>query len=271
MISPSVTPAEADIAAAVPRAPPTLAQLEALAGSAPMVEVDHLVAGYGYMEILHGFSLRAGRGRSLCLIGPNGAGKSTVLHAIYGLARVMAGTIRINGHDITSLPPQQKLEAARMAYVLQDSSIFPDMTVLENLLMGGYRMPLRHQAAAAADRICTRYPALGHRRSQRANVLSGGERRLLEIARALMMEPEVLLVDEPSIGLSPRNIDMVFEILSELRDAAGKTIILVEQNARKGLEFADVGYVLVAGQLVMAGSGEALRQDPDVGRRFLGI
>jgi len=249
---------------------PDTARLEALAGGPPAVQIDGLVAGYGAMEILHRLSLRVARGQSLCLIGPNGAGKSTVLNAIYGFTRIHAGTIRVNGQDVTRLRPAQKLRRAGLAYVLQDSSIFPDMTVEENLLMGGYLMRDPAKAHQAAARICAQYPALERRRGHRASVLSGGERRLLEIARALMMDPAVLLVDEPSIGLEPRFIGMVFELLSELQHARGKTIVLVEQNARKGLEFADLGYVLVAGEVAMAGPAAELRNDPAVGRMFLG-
>ena len=262
--------APATLATALARPRPTVAQLEQLAGGAPMVAIDDLVAGYGGMAILHGFSLRVARGSSLCLIGPNGAGKSTVLRAIYGLARVMAGTISVNGKPVTHLRAEQKLRHAGVAYVLQESSIFPDMTVEENLLMGGYLMRDRRDAAAAAERIFERHSALAQRRSQRASVLSGGERRLLEISRALMMGPAVLLVDEPSIGLEPRYIEMVFKLLRQLQQEEGKTIILVEQNARKGLAFADLGYVLVDGDLAMAGTGADLCHDPEVGRLFVG-
>ncbi|MGH6902208.1 MAG: ABC transporter ATP-binding protein, partial [Geminicoccaceae bacterium] len=232
--------------------------------------IENLNAGYGRMEILHGFSLAVAKGQSLCLIGPNGAGKSTVLHSIYGFTTITAGAICAQGKDITRLNPNAKLKDAGIAYILQDNSVFPDMTVEENLLMGGYLMGRPRQARAAAHRVLDRYPRLAERRSQRAGVLSGGERRLLEISRALIMEPEVLLVDEPSIGLEPRFIDMVFEILGDLQRKEGKTIVMVEQNAKKGLEFADIGYVLAAGQLALAGRGEELLADPKVGRLFLG-
>jgi len=251
-------------------APPGIAQLERLAGATPMIAIDNLVAGYAGMEVLHGFSLRLARGGSLCLIGPNGAGKSTVLHAIFGLTRVISGTVMVDGVNVTPLRPEQKLRQVGMAYVLQESAIFPDMTVEENLRMGGYLMRHPAEAAAAAERVCQRYGALAQRRHQRASVLSGGERRLLEIARALMMDPAILLVDEPSIGLEPRYVDMVFGLLRQLQQAEGKTIILVEQNARKGLAFADLGYVLVDGQLAMAGTGAELSHDPEVARLFLG-
>jgi branched-chain amino acid transport system ATP-binding protein len=247
-----------------------ISELDRLAGATPLLAIDRLHAGYGRMEILRDVSLRVARGRSVCLVGPNGAGKSTVLNAIYGFARIFSGAITVSGSDITKLPASAKLKAARLAYVLQKESVFPDMTVEENLLMGGYLLDLPSQAKQAAEEVLDRYPALKARRHERARVLSGGERRLLEISRALIMDPEVLLIDEPSIGLEPRAIDMIFETLRELRDRNGKTLILVEQNARKGLEFADVGYVLVAGRLVMAGYGQELLDDPDMGRLFLG-
>ncbi|MDH3239992.1 MAG: ABC transporter ATP-binding protein [Alphaproteobacteria bacterium] len=248
----------------------TAERIAALAGGPPLLTVENLAAGYGKMEILHAFSLAIGQGRSLCLIGPNGAGKSTVLHSIYGFTRIFSGTITVDGRDVTGLSPSQKLRSAGIAYILQDNSVFPDMTVTENLLMGGYLLPNRAAARDAADRVLEKYPRLAQRAGQRASVLSGGERRLLEISRALIMDPKVLLVDEPSIGLEPRFIDMVFEILAELQKVDGRTIVMVEQNAKKGLEFADVGYVLVSGSLALAGPGVELLENEQVGRLFLG-
>ncbi|MDP6603203.1 MAG: ABC transporter ATP-binding protein [Rhodospirillales bacterium] len=249
---------------------PSRDRLAELAGGEAMLCIEGLTAGYGKMEVLHAFDLMVGAGQSLCLIGPNGAGKSTILHSIYGFTNITSGAIRIRGEDVTRLGPNEKLKDAGVAYILQDNSVFADMTVEENLLMGGYLIDSRHDARAAAERVLDKYPRLAERRHERAGVLSGGERRLLEISRALIMEPEVLLVDEPSIGLEPRFIDMVFGILDELRRDEGKTVIMVEQNAKKGLEFADVGYVLVSGQLAMADTGAALLDDPEVGRLFLG-
>jgi len=245
-------------------------RLAELAGGAPLVEIRRLTAGYGKMEILHGVSLQVAAGQSLCLIGPNGAGKSTVLHSIYGFTDIRGGQILIDGREVTRSSAKDKLKHAGIAYILQDNSVFPDMSVEENLWMGGYLMPRPREAKAAAERVFEKYPRLAERRRQPARVLSGGERRLLEISRALVMSPEVLLVDEPSIGLEPRYIDMVFEILDDLQRAEGKTIVMVEQNAKKGLEFADIGYVLVSGQVAMAGPGRELLEDPDVGRLFLG-
>ncbi len=241
-----------------------------LAGGEAFLSIEKLRAGYGRMEILHEFDLRIGKGQSLCLIGPNGAGKSTVLHSIFGFTNIFAGIIRIGEKDVTHMKPNQKLLEAGVAYILQDNSVFPDMTVEENLWMGGFLKNRPEEAREAAEKVFEKYPRLAARRKQPARVLSGGERRLLEISRALVMQPEVLLVDEPSIGLEPRFIDMVFEILEDLQKTEGKTIIMVEQNAKKGLEFADIGYVLVSGQLAKAGPGDELLEDPDVGRLFLG-
>lgn len=249
---------------------PSRDEIAALAAGTPFLNIEGLVAGYGKMEILHQLDLQVGKGQSLCLIGPNGAGKSTVLHSIYGFTNITGGTISVDGRDITRLGPNAKLRDAGVAYILQDNSVFPDMTVEENLWMGGYLMNRPAKAKAAAEKVFDRYTRLAERRHQLARVLSGGERRLLEISRALVMDPEILLVDEPSIGLEPRFIDMVFEILHDLQHVDGKTIVMVEQNARKGLEFSDIGYVLVSGQVAMAGKGSDLLENPDVGRLFLG-
>lgn len=236
----------------------------------PALRLHDLSAGYGRMEILHGVSFEVQSGQAVCLVGPNGAGKSTILHSIYGFAEIMGGSILAAGRDVTRLSPNQKLLNAGIAYILQDNSVFPNMTVQENLWMGGFLMNDPAKAKEAADRIFSKYSRLAERRSQPARVLSGGERRLLEITRALVMEPKILLVDEPSIGLEPRYIEMVFEILSDLKQTHEKAIVIVEQNAKKGLAFADMGYVLVAGEIAKSGSGDALLQDPEVGRLFLG-
>ena len=164
----------------------------------------------------------------------------------------------------------QKLKEAGISYILQDNSVFPDMTVEENLMMGAYLNENTDEVRISIERIFEKYDRLKVRRSKPARVLSGGERRLLEISRALVMEPNILLVDEPSIGLEPRFIDMVFEILDDLQRNEGKTILMVEQNAKKGLEFCDIGYVLVSGNLAMADTGNKLLENPDVGRLFLG-
>ena len=245
-----------------------------LANNAPYVSIENLKAGYGQMEILHTFNLQVARRQSLCLIGPNGAGKSTILHSIFGFTNIFSGRIMVGDgddkRDITKLTSSEKLKNAGIAYILQDKSVFPNMTVEENLWMGGFLMDKPDQAKEKAETIFAKYSRLAERRTHQAKVLSGGERRLLEISRALMMDPEILLVDEPSIGLEPRFIDMVFEILDDLQNHEGKTIIMVEQNAKKGLKFADIGYVLVSGETAIAGPGDELLDNPEVGRLFLG-
>ena len=249
---------------------PSTDDLKKLLSNDVHLTIKQLSAGYGKMEILHNFDLFVSKAQSLCLIGPNGAGKSTILHSIYGFTNIFSGQIEIDGKEITHLTPAEKLKTCGIAYILQDNSVFPDMTVEENLLMGGYTKENPSEAHEEAERVLQKYERLNQRRNQPAKVLSGGERRLLEISRALVMKPSVLLVDEPSIGLEPKYIDMVFEILSDLQKNEKKTIILVEQNAKKGLEFADIGYVLVSGQTAIAGKGDDLLKNDDVGRLFLG-
>ena len=249
---------------------PDIKDLQKLSGSNLHLQIKNLNAGYGKMEILHNFDLLVDKAQSLCLIGPNGAGKSTILHSIYGFTNIFSGKIEIDGNEITTLTPAQKLKSCGIAYILQDNSVFPDMTVEENLLMGGYIKDKTEESYAEAQRVLEKYERLNKRRNQPAKVLSGGERRLLEISRALVMRPSILLVDEPSIGLEPRYIEMVFEILEDLQKNEKKTIIMVEQNAKKGLEFADIGYVLVSGQTAIVGEGDELLKNPDVGRLFLG-
>ena len=249
---------------------PGTKELENLSSENNYLTIKKLSAGYGKMEILHDFDLFVSKAQSLCLIGPNGAGKSTILHSIYGFTNIFAGQIEIDGKEITNLTPAEKLKSCGIAYILQDNSVFPDMTVEENLLMGGYIKDKQDESREEAEKILQKYERLRNRRNQPAKVLSGGERRLLEISRALVMKPNILLVDEPSIGLEPKYIDMVFEILGDLQKNEKKTIILVEQNAKKGLQFADIGYVLVSGETAIAGKGDDLLNNPDVGRLFLG-
>ena len=239
-----------------------------------MIDVRDLRIDYDNVCAVRDLDLQIAPGEIYGLIGPNGAGKSTILHSIFGFTNIFSGQIRIgegdNKRDVTKLTSSEKLSRAGIAYILQDKSIFPGMTVEENLWMGGYLKEKPAEAKEAAEKIFEKYSRLAERRSHLARVLSGGERRLLEISRALVMEPEVLLVDEPSIGLEPRFIDMVFEILDDLQNTEGKTIIMVEQNAKKGLEFADIGYVLVSGELAIAGKGDDLLKNPKVGELFLG-
>ena len=208
-------------------------RLDALAGDEPLLRVDGLVAGYGNVEVVHGVDLRLGRGQALCLIGPNGAGKSTILHSIFGLTDIRGGRIEVGGRNVTRLGPNAKLRDAGIAYVLRDSSVFPDMTVEQNLWLGEQLMGRRIDARHATERVFERYPFLAARRDEPARLLSRGERRLLEIARAIVMRPRLLLVDEPSIGLEPAFVEQIFDMLRDLRDRDGLAIVLVERNAKQ--------------------------------------
>ena len=212
---------------------PGSAELKKLSQDDVYLTIKKLSAGYGKMEILHDFDLFVSRAQSLCLIGPNGAGKSTILHSIYGFTNIFSGQIEIEGKEITKMTPAQKLKSVGIAYILQDNSVFPDMTVEENLLMGGYIKDQTEESYQEAEKILEKYESLRNRRSQPAKVLSGGERRLLEISRALVMKPSVLLVDEPSIGLEPKYIDMVFEILGDLQNNEKKQLFWLSKMQKK--------------------------------------
>ena len=233
-----------------------------------LLALRSLTAGYGSSVILHDVSLTVEAGQIVCLIGPNGAGKSTVLRALYGFARLLSGQILYDGADITGHPPADLLERG-IAYVPQGSSIFPDMTVEENLLMGRYLRWRQGSPRTDLEALYTRFPRLTAFRSRPARTLSGGERRLLEIARSLLVSPRLLLLDEPSLGLEPRSLRGIFDTIRELNQA-GASILLVEQNAKKALEIAHHGYVLAAGQIVYQGSGHELLAHREIGRLFLG-
>ena len=179
---------------------PVAEDLKNLSPNDVHLTIKNLNAGYGKMEILHNFELFVSKAQSLCLIGPNGAGKSTILHSIYGFTNIFSGKIEINGKEITHLSPAEKLKSVGIAYILQDNSVFPDMTVEENLLMGGFIKDKTEESYEEAEKILQKYERLGNRRNQPAKVLSGGERRLLEISRALVMKASVWVGDEPSIG-----------------------------------------------------------------------
>ena len=240
------------------------------AAVAPLLPTEGLCAGYGVTEVVHDLDLALAPGEALCLVGPNGGGKSTVLNAVFGFADVARGRVVVNGRDVTRVPPAAKLARAGIAYVLQGSSIFPDLSVEENVRLGAYVERDAGVVNEALERTFERHPRLAQRRREPARVLSGGERRLLEIARALLVQPRLLLIDEPSLGLEPRYIDLVFETLETLKAREGTAILLVEQNARKALAFADTGCVMVAGRVVMSAAGHELAADPAVGRLYLG-
>ena len=234
-----------------------------------LLEVKQVSAGYpGGLDILNGVSLAIERGQTCCIIGPNGAGKSTLLKTICGLLRPRAGTIALAGQRIDRLRPDQIL-ARGICFVPQDRSLFPDMSVAENLQMGGYTLRDRRKLAERIAAVFGMFPVLSDRRAQHARALSGGQQQMLAMARALLLDPEVILLDEPSIGLAPQIVQQVFDAVARLR-AAGKTIVMVEQNARKGLECADRGCVLDLGRTRLEGPAAGMLADPEIEELYLG-
>lgn len=233
-----------------------------------LLSVGDLTAGYGNTTVVHDVDLAIDEGEVACLIGPNGSGKSTVMKSIYGFADVFSGRVRFDGADVTGRAPKESLRSG-MSYVLQDSSVFPGMTVHENMLMGGFVFDDDERARERCAELYEEFPRLEEIRAQKAGTLSGGERRLLELARALVVEPEMMLLDEPSIGLEPKYIDDVFERIEQLNDL-GTTMLLVEQNAEKGLSVADKGFVLASGEIKFTGTGTELLEDEEIGRLYLG-
>ncbi|MHB2168595.1 ABC transporter ATP-binding protein [Alsobacter sp. R-9] len=236
---------------------------------AALLELDRVVGGYGQMTILNGTTFSVPRGTITTVIGPNGAGKSTVFKAIFGMLPVRSGTISFEGREVTNAPPRRQLEAG-IIYVPQGRNIFPELSVLHNLELGLVAAgsgitdaPAR--IAAALDR----FPALKQKARQQASTLSGGEQKQLEIARGLLLEPRLVLIDEPSIGLSPKLVADTFDILKDLR-AKGVTILMVEQNARSALQISDEAIVLELGQTRMHGPAQQILHDPQVGQLFLG-
>ncbi len=238
------------------------------AGPTPLLVAQGLTAGYGTLDILHDVSLTVNVGEIVSIIGPNGAGKSTAFKTIVGFLRPRQGTVLFNGEDITGVRPDLVLRRG-LAYVPQGRIVFPQMTVLENLEMGAYIERNRARVAAALDRVYALFPILHERRGQRAGTMSGGEQQMVAIARALMTSPRVILLDEPSLGLSPKFVTLIFDKLLEMK-RAGFTLTVVEQNATRALAIADRAYVLELGRNRFEGSGQRLLTDPEVKRLYLG-
>jgi ABC-type branched-subunit amino acid transport system ATPase component len=234
----------------------------------PLLVAEGLTAGYGRMDILHGVSLTVGVHEIVSIIGPNGAGKSTTFKTIVGFLAPRAGRVLFNGEDITGSRPDLVLRRG-LAYVPQGRIVFPQMTVLENLEMGAYTERDPKRVAAALEQVYHLFPILAERRRQSAGTMSGGEQQMVAIARALMTAPRLILLDEPSLGLSPKFVTLIFEKLAELRQA-GYTLMLVEQNATRALALADRGYVLELGRNRFEGPGRQLLADPEVKRLYLG-
>lgn len=234
-----------------------------------LLTVTDVYAGYLDFDILQGVSLYVNPGEIVCVIGPNGAGKSTVFKAIYGFVHIRQGTVTFAGREVTGFRPQQILDAG-ISIVPQMRSLFPQMTVYENLEMGLYleRDPRRIQTRI--DYVLDLFPRLAERRKQMAGTMSGGEQRMLEIGRALLLEPKMVMMDEPSAGLAPLITRMIFDTIQELNQKIGLTVLMIEQNARQGLEASHRGYVLELGQNSFTGPAQELLDSPDVRRAFLG-
>ena len=232
----------------------------------PVLRADGVVAGYGEVNILDGTSVVVNDGEVVCILGPNGAGKSTMLKAIVGLLKPRGGAITLTGQDVTGWAPERVI-AAGIAYVPQVDNVFPSLTVEENLDMGAFL--LTSGIRDARQHVYELFPMLRDRATERVGRMSGGQRQMVAIGRALMTSPRVLLLDEPSAGLAPNLQDMVFEQARKIADA-GTPILLVEQNAKKALAKSDRGYVLDQGKNRYEGTGAQLLEDPKVGRLYLG-
>jgi branched-chain amino acid transport system ATP-binding protein len=237
--------------------------------SDPIFEVREVEAGYGRAAlVLRGLSLSVEAGSVVCLVGPNGAGKSTVLKVASGLLAPRSGQVLLRGDDVTGLKPRRLL-ARGLAHVLQGHSVFPEMTVEENVRLGAYTVRSAKTVEERVGQVRDVFPVVGDRWSTTAGLLSGGQQKQVEFARALMRQPEIVLLDEPSMGLDPKNTATVFEQITRMREL-GTAILLVEQNARRALEMADRGCVLDLGRVQLEGPARELLADPALARLYLG-
>ena len=232
----------------------------------PVLEIDRVTGGYGGAEVIHDVTITLGRSEIVTLIGPNGAGKSSAMNAVLGTLRIGRGQVRLQGEDITGLPAERVVRRG-VCYVPQTANVFPNLTVNENLEMGAYVRT--DDFRPRMEEMYALFPPLAERRRDPAGSLSGGQRQMVAIAKALMVDPVVLLLDEPTAGLSPRFRGEIFAVVRDI-NAAGTPILMVEQNARQALGIADRGYVLVDGRNRLDGAGADLLADPEVGAMFLG-
>ena len=230
--------------------------------------IEDIEGGYGKLTVLNGTSFKVARGAITTVIGPNGAGKSTVFKAVFGLLRVQRGRIVFDGREVTNLDPRRLLELG-ISYVPQGRNVFPELSVLHNLELGATSAGPDAKIAARIESLMDRFPMLRRKAGAQASTLSGGEQKLLEIARGLLLEPKLMLIDEPSIGLSPLLVKETFGILQDLR-AKGVSILMVEQNAKRALEISDFGVVLELGRTRIEAAAGAILADPRVGQLFLG-
>jgi branched-chain amino acid transport system ATP-binding protein len=234
----------------------------------PILTVDAVFAGYGKMTILNGTTARVRRGAITTVIGPNGAGKSTLFKTIFGLLTVRTGAITLDGSDITNLAPRDILDAG-VVYVPQGRNIFPELSVRHNLELGGIALSNQSSLPERIDRIMQQFPMLKDKANTQASTLSGGQQKLLEVARGMLLDPKLVLIDEPSIGLSPILVQEVFSILKNLRDK-GVTVLLIEQNAKQALQISDYGLVLEQGQTRIEDTAPRILADARIAQLFLG-
>ena len=234
-----------------------------------MLTLDAVTAGYGGGDVLQGVDLQCPPGTVTCIVGPNGAGKSTVLRVISGLLRCRTGTIEMDGRRIDKLPPEEVLKLG-ITQVPQSQALFPGMSVRENVLLGGYLIRRdRKLLASRYDAVRERIPLVAERASDHAGNLSGGQRRMVEIARCLMLDPKLLLLDEPSLGLDPKSLAGVAQLIQGL-NAGGTTVLLVEQSVRLGLGLATHGVVMEGGKVRLTGTASEVRAHPEMGSLYLG-
>jgi len=231
-----------------------------------MLEVVDLDAGYGDLAVLDGVDLTVEDGEYVAIVGPNGAGKSTVMKAVFGIADRMGGRISFDGEDVATLPPERIIRRG-ISYVPQTGNVFPTLTVRENLEMGAYILDEVPEDRLRA--VLDRFPGIADRQSERAGALSGGQQQMVAMGRALMLDPDLLLLDEPSAGLAPDLVEATLDRVDEINDS-GTAVLMVEQNAAEALRRCDRGYVLVQGQNRFVDTGEALLDDEEVRREFLG-
>ena len=233
-----------------------------------LLEVKDLEVFYGVIRALKGISFEVNKGEIVTLIGANGAGKTTIMQSVVGLIPSRAGTVVYNGTDITKFPCH-KIVKLGMTQVPEGRRVFQELSVYDNLLMGAYTGTDKKQIKKDIERTCERFPRLGERLTQIAGTLSGGEQQMLAMGRAMMSHPDLLMLDEPSMGLSPLLVDEVFDIIKDFRDD-GTTILLVEQNAGKSLSISDRAYVLENGRIVLSGTGKELMESEEVKKAYLG-
>ena len=233
-----------------------------------MLEVKDLQVYYGVIQALKGISFEVNQGEVIALIGANGAGKTTTLQTLTGIIPSKAGKISFEGKDITKTPAHKIVEMG-MAHVPEGRRVFADMTVYENLLMGAYTRKDKNEIAQSLENVYKRFPRLKERKHQRAGTLSGGEQQMLAMGRALMSKPRIILMDEPSMGLSPIFVNEIFDIIKEVSEG-GTTVLLVEQNAKKALSIADRAYVMETGNITLSGKAEDLLNNESVQKAYLG-